>query len=130
MTWEAVDTVLRRLRIATATSVCVLGFACPASSAQASFTVLHAFTGGQGDCTPAAEVVLDKAGNLYGTTAGGFCNGASWVGTVYKLTPAGSEKVLYVFTEGSGGYLPNGLLIDKRGNLWGQQGREGLTAMA
>ena len=38
---------------------------------------------------PAAGVIMDKSGNLYGTTAGGGVNGAVFQGggTVFELFP-------------------------------------------
>jgi uncharacterized repeat protein (TIGR03803 family) len=48
------------------------------------FTVLHTFTGGADGGNPAAGLVMDKGGNLYGTTYGGGPHGH---GTVFKLTP-------------------------------------------
>ena len=44
---------------------------------------------------PYAGVSLDPAGNLYGTTSAG---GASLLGTVFKVDPAGNETILYSFT--------------------------------
>jgi len=53
-------------------------------------TVLHTFTLTDGGF-PAAELLRDKMGNLYGTTAGGYplneCQGDNNCGTVFKLTP-------------------------------------------
>ena len=47
-------------------------------------TVLHNFPAGNKDGrTPEAGVIFDKAGNLYGTTAGG----ADSEGTVFEITP-------------------------------------------
>jgi uncharacterized repeat protein (TIGR03803 family) len=48
------------------------------------FRVLHTFTGGSDGGNPAAGLVMDKQGNLFGTTYGG---GAHGFGTVFKLTP-------------------------------------------
>jgi uncharacterized repeat protein (TIGR03803 family) len=45
-------------------------------------TVLHAFTGGADGASPVSGVVLDGAGDLYGTAGGGGC-----CGVVFKLTP-------------------------------------------
>ncbi|MGO4885857.1 MAG: choice-of-anchor tandem repeat GloVer-containing protein [Bryobacteraceae bacterium] len=45
-------------------------------------------------------MVRDRGGNFYGTTAGG---GAWGPGTVFKLSPAGTETVLYSFTGGADG---------------------------
>ena len=57
-------------------------------------TVLYSFSGGAGGAFPIAGVVLDSAGNLYGTTSAGGTG--SW-GVVYKLDPAGQETVLFGF---------------------------------
>jgi uncharacterized repeat protein (TIGR03803 family) len=47
--------------------------------------VLYSFTGTNGDgAYPLAGLILDAAGNLYGTTSGG---GAYGYGTVFELTP-------------------------------------------
>ena len=82
-------------------------------------TVLYSFPGTRFDgFQPVAGVVLDKAGNLYGTTVGG---GSSSHGTAFKLTPAGKETVLYAFpqteTDGYGPEAP--VALDKLGNLYG-----------
>jgi len=47
-------------------------------------TILHSFAGGQQGVAPEAGLVLDKAGNLYGTT---YYGGNSNNGIVFKLTP-------------------------------------------
>ncbi len=79
-------------------------------------TVLYTFTGGGDGGNPYyASLVLDAAGNLYGTTAAG---GPSDFGTVFKLDAAGTETVLYSF--GQGGLEPfAGLVLDAGGNLYG-----------
>ena len=83
-------------------------------------TVLHAFTGYPGDGrTPWQGLVRDSAGNLYGTTLQG---GASDVGTVFKLDPAGTETVLHSFGANvDDAYYPFGgsLILDSAGNLYG-----------
>ncbi len=53
-------------------------------TAAGKFTVLYTFTGGVDGGNPAGGLVMDKQGNLYGTTNGYGANGA---GTVFKLTP-------------------------------------------
>ena len=79
-------------------------------------TVLHAFTGSDG-AFPGAGLVLDMAGNLYGTTTGG---GGGNSGVVFKVDPSGNETVLYSFTGSADGGQPDGRLwIDGAGNLYG-----------
>ena len=80
-------------------------------------TTLYDFTGGNDGGEPAAGVIMDKAGNLYGTTViGGSANS----GVVFKVAPNGTETVLYTFTGGNDGGEPVGALIsDKAGNLYG-----------
>jgi uncharacterized repeat protein (TIGR03803 family) len=80
--------------------------------------VLHSFAGGANDgASPEGRLVMDGAGNVYGTTNAG---GASGSGTVFKLTPTGVETVLYSFAGGADGANPvAGLVRDKAGNLYG-----------
>ena len=88
-----------------------------------SETVLHSFGGGQDGAWPVTGLIQDQAGNFYGTTSGGGsanCAYGSGCGTVYKLAPDGTETVLYAFTGGNDGNYPYaGLVIDKKGNLYG-----------
>jgi uncharacterized repeat protein (TIGR03803 family) len=83
-------------------------------------TVLHNFSGGIGDGGVPYDVdlVLDGAGNLYGTT--GAC-GAFGYGTVFKVSKSGKETVLYSFAGGAGdGCNPYAAVVqDKTGNLYG-----------
>src|SRR5436190_2003791 len=85
------------------------------ASAQ-TLTTLYSFTGSDG-ARPYAGLIADASGNLYGTTDNG---GASGYGTVFKVTPTGTETVLYSFTGGSDGAYPlAGLIADASGNLYG-----------
>jgi uncharacterized repeat protein (TIGR03803 family) len=80
-------------------------------------TVLYRFQGVPDGGVPFDHMpVLDKAGNLYGTTLYG---GTDNLGTLWKLTPSGIETVLWSFGNGTDGALPLGLFMDKRGNLYG-----------
>jgi len=90
-----------------------------------TFSVLYAFSsppdGGFSTSTP----VLDKFGNLYGTT---FFNGAYFNGSVFRIDPNGNESVLYSFTGGADGALPYaGVIVDGQGNLYGTTVRGGDT---
>jgi uncharacterized repeat protein (TIGR03803 family) len=85
-------------------------------------TILYAFLGGQSGNQPYAGVVMDKSGNLYGTTDGG--GGPNGCGVIYKLAPAGKENwkysVLHTFGRVGDGCVPAGnLAIDGKGNLYG-----------
>jgi len=89
--------------------------------------LLHSFQGSDGE-GPSGELILDHAGNLYGTTLGG----ANYLGTVFELSPNGSgewtETTLYTFQGGSDGAAPRGgLIVDQSGNLYGtaSEGGEG-----
>lgn len=74
-----------------------------------SETVLYTFTGGSDGGSPFGGVIADQSGNLYGTTyAGGIAEGYSGYGVVFKVTPQGSESVLYTFTGGNDGGYPWG----------------------
>jgi len=84
--------------------------------ARGNETVLHEFTGGADGIDPESAVVLDAAGNVYGTTIGG---GAANAGVVYMVDTSGNETVLYSFTGGADGAMPNGVIVDSQGNLYG-----------
>jgi uncharacterized repeat protein (TIGR03803 family) len=83
-------------------------------------TVLHSFhlSGGDG-ADPEAGLIMDKSGNLYGTTSdgGGYCK--EGCGTAFKLTPGGTESILYTFRPGHGSHPTAALLAGKNGLLYG-----------
>ncbi|HLW88650.1 MAG TPA: choice-of-anchor tandem repeat GloVer-containing protein [Terriglobales bacterium] len=93
-------------------------------------TVLYAFQGGSDGEFPFSGLILDQAGNLYGTTPDGgglgqVC-GLDGCGTVFELSPPSqpggswTETVLYRFTGGADQGYPRGTLIfDSKGNLYG-----------
>ena len=89
-------------------------------------SVLYAFSFSPDGAEPVANVMFDKAGNLFGTTEQG---GAYEFGTVFQLTQSGSgwtEKTLYSFSDGSDGAFPSlGLIFDASGNLYGATGYGG-----
>jgi uncharacterized repeat protein (TIGR03803 family) len=90
-------------------------------------TILYRFTGGDDGGQPYAPVILDSAGNIYGTTQGG---GTAGLGTVFKLTPSGggwTETVLHSFTDLPDGAQPEtGLVFDSTGKLYGTTSGGGL----
>ncbi len=93
----------------------------PVSGGGWSETVLYSFGNGTDGNNPAAGLIFDSAGNLYGTTVGG---GAYGGGTVFELTPyvggGWSETILYSFGNGTDGVNPYASLIfDAAGNLYG-----------
>jgi len=93
-------------------------------SAQAqTFTLLYTFTGGADGRTPGGGVILDAAGNLYGTTSeGGNFACSQGCGTLFKVDGAGNETVLYSFAgtgAGDGEYPNAALVMDAQGNLYG-----------
>jgi uncharacterized repeat protein (TIGR03803 family) len=67
-----------------------------------------------------SDLVMDGAGNLYGTSVLGGDFGS---GTVFRLTPSGNNwihTVLYSFTGGTDGAEPyKGVTLDSQGNLYG-----------
>src|SRR5271156_792334 len=86
----------------------------------ASYHVLYSFQGGSDGTAPFASVI-NVGGTLYGTTySGGAGCPAPGCGTVFSITPGGSESVVYAFKGGTGdGELPKAALIDVGGTLYG-----------
>jgi uncharacterized repeat protein (TIGR03803 family) len=94
-------------------------------------SVLYNFNGSPSDgANPGTlgGLVIDSAGNFYGTTTGGGVSGCDvngfWgCGTIFKVSPTGGETVLYSFCSESGckdGANPiAGLIMDDKGNLYG-----------
>jgi len=87
---------------------------------QGKETVLYRFCA-ETNCTdgefPLGSMVIDKEGNLYGTT---YQGGANAYGTVFRLTPDGKETVLHSFgAPGDGKFPEAGLVFDQAGNLYG-----------
>jgi uncharacterized repeat protein (TIGR03803 family) len=85
-----------------------------------SESVLHSFSVGKNGEDPAAGLVFNAKGDLYGTTA----EGGNGCGTVFKLTPASGGK----WNEGSlhrfecslldGGFPLGDLILDGAGNIY------------
>lgn len=80
-------------------------------------TTLYSFAGGDDGSDPGAGVVLDKKGNVYGTTsAGGTAND----GTVFGIAPDGTRFLSVSLQRARDGSPPTGsLAIDRKGDLYG-----------
>ncbi len=82
-------------------------------------TLLHSFSGTDG-ATPDATLLMDKSGNLYGTTALGGTDGWGEVFEMSLVSGIWRTRVLYNFTDGPDGAIPQAaLIIDAAGNLYG-----------
>jgi len=99
-------------------------FGLTLSTAHANpYRIVHAFTATDG-VNPYGGLVMDAAGNLYGTTRWGgngtLCYGGG-CGTIYKITPEGDESIVYNFAGGpNDGREPlDTLAMDASGNLYG-----------
>ena len=83
----------------------------------ASFAVVYSFGKYSGDGDWPYAGLINIGGTLYGTTSNGGVNAA---GTVFSLTQAGVEKVLYSFGNGaSDGNDPQTSLINIGNTLYG-----------
>lgn len=88
-----------------------------AAAQAADYSVLHNFRkrgddGRYADGTP----ILDRAGNLYGTTVDG---GTFDKGTVYRTAPDGTTTILHSFDGADGSAPTGGVIRDRHGNLYG-----------
>jgi len=83
-------------------------------------TVVHSFDPGSGDGSNPVASLRDVNGTIYGTTLnGGNTGGGNSGGTVYSITPTGTESVLYTFGGGYDGTNPEAGLRDVSGTLYG-----------
>ncbi len=85
---------------------------------------LYTFRGGSDGAFPISDLVFRGNGLLYGVTSlggQGTCTQYG-CGTVYKLTEANgawNETIVYSFAGGSDGGLPDGIVFDSAGNIFG-----------
>jgi uncharacterized repeat protein (TIGR03803 family) len=86
-----------------------------------TYSVLYTFMGSTDGAYPSAGLILDKAGNLYGTTGENAQAGCtSYCGDVFKIDPKGNETTLHTFVGGDDGSAPSsGVVRDSAGNLYG-----------
>ena len=82
-------------------------------------TILYSFRGAEDGGAPYSELIVDDAGNLYGTASASTVN----FGTVFELSPGKSGwtyNVLYTFGGGTDGGQPvAALTFGKSGKLYG-----------
>jgi uncharacterized repeat protein (TIGR03803 family) len=84
-------------------------------------SVLYSFSAGMDGAAPRSGLIRDPKGNLYGTASTGPINSlgqcsAATCGGLFKLTPTGTETVLFSFPAN---YIPVGDLLLNQGNLYG-----------
>jgi uncharacterized repeat protein (TIGR03803 family) len=98
----------------------------PAASLPWTETILYTFAGGSDGGEPNSSVIIDKAGNLFGTAGlgGDFTCSTDGCGTVFKLTPpangtgAWTKTTVHVFSGGSDGANPIGNITFGMGGLF------------
>jgi uncharacterized repeat protein (TIGR03803 family) len=78
--------------------------------------VLHTFHGGADGSTPSPGLLIDGAGNVYGTASAG---GAFNNGNLFKISPDGTYTSLHDFTQPEGKTPNGGLVSDSAGNFYG-----------
>ena len=98
----------------------------PGSDGTWTMSTIYGFSGGDDGAIPYSPLVIDAAGNLYGTTSQG---GSTGNGVVYKLTPGPggwTYSVLYTFNGSDDGSWPVGtIVLDTAGNLYGTTSQAG-----
>jgi uncharacterized repeat protein (TIGR03803 family) len=95
-----------------------LGVVFQFSIATGQERILYAFNGGTDGAHPQSGLIDDQGRKFYGTT---YQGGAPGYGTVFQLTlgtgGVWNEKVLYGFTGGADGGIPNpGMFLDRSGS--------------
>jgi uncharacterized repeat protein (TIGR03803 family) len=89
-------------------------------------SVLYRFKGGSDGAQPLGELTVVN-GKLIGTTSGGGASGcAGGCGSIFELSTAGSETILYRFAGGSDGAVPAAGLIAVGTTLYGTTQRGGM----
>ncbi len=90
---------------------------CAATASAQGYQELVDFVDANGCCPQyPAMMAQGRDGNLYGTTPTG---GVKSVGIVFKITPSGSETILYQFDTTHGSTPNGGLVLGNDGNLYG-----------
>lgn len=100
----------------------------PTSTGGWNYSVIYNFGATYADGEgPQAQLTIDSAGNLYGSTisggsTAGYCHNLS-CGVIYELSPSGSgtwtEKVIHSFSGSDGAWPRAALTPDSAGNFYG-----------
>ena len=81
-----------------------------------TLTTLYSFAC-SGGCGPLGGLIQASDGNFYGTTSAGGTHQIG--GTVFKITPSGTETMLYSFACSDGCYSYAGVIQGSDGNFYG-----------
>ena len=81
-----------------------------------TYKILHTFAGAPDGNGPNSIIRENSTGTIYGVTLAG---GATDNGTVFKITPAGHETVIYSFGASPDGRFPKSLISDAAHNFYG-----------
>jgi len=108
----------------------------PSQQGEWNLTVLYSFTSGSDGGYPSGGVIVDQAGNLYGTASyGGLlseCSGAG-CGVVFELSPelngSWTEAVLHSFIETEGALPASQLVFGAKGILYGTASAGGTSTV-
>jgi uncharacterized repeat protein (TIGR03803 family) len=108
--------IIPRCVVIQALAVVLSIFFSAADAWSEGYKVLYNFN--STNANPSSGLIVDGAGNAYGTTAQG---GNDHSGTVYELSPTTGYHLLFAFSNaGHGGKHPQGnLVFDSVGNLYG-----------
>ena len=91
---------------------------------KATYTVLYKFLGGNDGSGSGANVTLDSAGNIYGTTDFG---GANVDGVVFRLAPNGKETLLHTFSGADGSQPDGAVIVRSNGDIYGSASSGGAS---
>ncbi len=102
----------------------------PTSTGEWQQSVLYSFTGGNDGMVPTlGNLIIDKAGNLYGSNVAGAnltsesCGNTGGCGVIFELSPVAEArykfKLLHTFSGGWDGVGPAFLSFDSKGALYG-----------
>lgn len=80
------------------------------------YTVLHSFGATAGDGSDPNAELINVKGALYGTTTQGGANNG---GTVFEISPSGTERLVHSFGGSGDPGFPSAALIEYQGMLYG-----------